>query len=80
MVVAMDVGPFWGDYKPDFEKLKSFGKPIYFVLEGERNAVFEEKNKFEKNGFPVYSNAINAIQVLGKVTRYTLKKYDYTRR
>ncbi|MDK2796277.1 MAG: hypothetical protein PWQ58_1476, partial [Archaeoglobaceae archaeon] len=79
MVVAMDVGPFWGDYKPDFEKLKSFGKPIYFVLEGERNAVFEEKNKFEKNGFPVYSNAINAIQVLGKVTRYTLKKYDYTR-
>ncbi|MEM0215568.1 MAG: acetate--CoA ligase family protein [Archaeoglobaceae archaeon] len=80
MIVAMDVGPFWGDYEPNFKKLRSFGKPIYFVLEGDRNAVFEQKNKFEENGFPVYSNAINAIQVLGKVTKYALKNYDPLRR
>ncbi|MEG9194327.1 MAG: acetate--CoA ligase family protein [Candidatus Methanoglobus sp.] len=79
MVVAMDVGPFWGDYSPNFEKLRSFGKPVYFVLEGHRDLVFEQKNKFEENRFPVYSNAINAIQVLGKVTKYALKYAD-TRR
>ncbi|MCS7130672.1 MAG: CoA-binding protein, partial [Archaeoglobaceae archaeon] len=80
MVVAMDVGPFWGDYEPKFEELRSFGKPIYVVLEGERNAVFEQKTKFEERGFPVYSNAINAIQVLGKVTKYALKRYAHIRR
>ncbi|MEM2086581.1 MAG: acetate--CoA ligase family protein [Archaeoglobaceae archaeon] len=74
MVVAMDVGPFWGDYEPEFKKLRSFGKPVYFALEGERNAVFEQKNKFEERGFPVYSNAINAIQVLGKVTKYASRR------
>jgi len=73
MVVAMDVGPFWGDYRPDFKRLRSFGKPVYFVLEGHRDLVFEQKNIFEENRFPVYSNAINAIQVLGKVTKYALK-------
>ncbi|MCS7144951.1 MAG: CoA-binding protein, partial [Archaeoglobaceae archaeon] len=78
MVVAIDAG--WGDYETDFEKLRSFGKPIYFVLEGDRDRVFEQKNKLEEKGFPVYSNAINAIQVLGKITKYALKKYDPIRR
>ncbi|MCS7144965.1 MAG: CoA-binding protein [Archaeoglobaceae archaeon] len=78
LVVALDVG--WGEYEPNFEKLRSFGKPVYFVLEGDRDLVFEQKNKLEEKGFPVYSNAINAIQVLGKVTKYAMKKYDPIRR
>jgi acyl-CoA synthetase (NDP forming) len=57
-------------YNPDFKKLKEYGKPVYFAAEGTRDAVFEIKNNYELNGFPVYPDAITAIDVLGKVTNY----------
>ncbi|RLE45395.1 MAG: acyl-CoA synthetase (NDP forming), partial [Candidatus Methanomethylicota archaeon] len=60
-------------YHPDFSKLREFGKPIYFVVEGARDAVFETKNSYELNGFPVYPDVITAVGVLGKVTAYAKK-------
>ncbi|MDI9646526.1 MAG: CoA-binding protein, partial [Archaeoglobales archaeon] len=74
------VTAFWSSqalgeiYQPDFKKLKKFGKPIYFVVEGSRDGVFEMKNKLELNGFPVYPDVITAINVLGKVTEYARRK------
>ncbi len=61
-------------YSPDFKKIKEYGKPIYFVVEGMREAVFETKNNYELNQFPVYPDAITAISVLGKVTEFA-KRY-----
>ena len=61
-------------YQPDFKKFKKSEKPIYFVIEGFRDRVFELKNEYEANGFPVYPDIITAIKTLGYVTNYSLKK------
>ncbi|MEM4540782.1 MAG: acetate--CoA ligase family protein [Archaeoglobaceae archaeon] len=61
-------------YQPDFMKLRRFRKPVYFVVEGSKEGVFEIKNKLELNGFPVYPDVITAINVLGKVTEYSRRK------
>ncbi len=61
-------------YHPDFRKLREFGKPIYFVIEGLRDSVYELKNDYELHGFPSYPDVITAVNVLGKVTRYATRK------
>ncbi len=61
------------DFEPDYKSLKKYGKPIYFCVEGARDVVFDHKNALELNGIPVYSNVINAVNVLGKVTKYAKK-------
>jgi acyl-CoA synthetase (NDP forming) len=58
-------------YRPDFSKLREFGKPIYFVIEGLRESVFELKNDYELHRFPAYPDVITAVGVLGKVTEYS---------
>ncbi|MFN3384773.1 MAG: acyl-CoA synthetase (NDP forming), partial [Archaeoglobaceae archaeon] len=78
LVVAVWASEFMSGFIPDYEKLRGHGKPIYFVLEGVRERVFELKNEYETNRFPVYPNAIVAIEVLGKVTQFT-KNYDRRR-
>ncbi|MEM0203852.1 MAG: acetate--CoA ligase family protein [Archaeoglobaceae archaeon] len=77
LVVAVWASPFMKGFIPDYEKLRKYGKPIYFVLEGVREEIFALKTEYEANGFPVYPNAIVAIEVLGKVTRFTK---NYARR
>ncbi|MEM1593941.1 MAG: acyl-CoA synthetase (NDP forming), partial [Archaeoglobaceae archaeon] len=74
LVVAVWASVFMKGFIPDYEKLRKYKKPIYFVLEGVREEVFALKTEYEANNFPVYPNAIVAIEVLGKVTRFT-KKY-----
>ncbi|MEM4472389.1 MAG: acetate--CoA ligase family protein [Archaeoglobaceae archaeon] len=73
MVVAVWASIIWKGYIPDFEKLKKAGKPIYFVIEGPREDVHNLRTEYELNGFPVFPNAITAIEVLGKVTKYAMK-------
>ncbi|MEM2802498.1 MAG: CoA-binding protein, partial [Archaeoglobaceae archaeon] len=73
LIVAIWASVFWEGYRPNFKELKKFDKPIYFVAEGLSDRVFALKNDYEVNGFPVYPNAIVAIEVLGKVTRYAAR-------
>ncbi|AGK60874.1 Acyl-CoA synthetase (NDP forming) [Archaeoglobus sulfaticallidus PM70-1] len=77
LVVAMWAGIDIGGsiYNPDFKKIKEYGKPVYFVAEGLREGVFETKNRYEFNGFPVYPDIITAVNVLGKVSRYA-RRWD----
>jgi len=63
------------DFEPDYSSLRKYGKPVYFCVEGPRDVVFDHKNALELNGIPVYSNVINAVNVLGKVTKYA-KRYQ----
>ncbi len=72
LVVSVLVNENWEGmiYKPELERFKKFGKPLYFVIEGSRDLVFKLKNEFELKKFPVYSDVITAINVLGKVTKY----------
>jgi acyl-CoA synthetase (NDP forming) len=65
-------GEFYPLYKPDFEMIRSYGKPIYFFVEGERNTVFEMKNEYESNGFPVFEDIVTTIRILSKVVKYSL--------
>jgi len=58
-------------FQPNYKKLKEYGKPIYFTVEGPRDVVFELKNDYESNGFPTYSDVITAVSVLGKITEYS---------
>jgi acyl-CoA synthetase (NDP forming) len=60
-------------YKPSFDLIKKYGKPVYFFLEGDRNAIFNLKNEYESNGFPVFSDIVTTIRVLSKVVRYSLR-------
>ncbi|AAB89317.1 acetate--CoA ligase [Archaeoglobus fulgidus] len=62
------------DFEPDYKSLKKYGKPIYFCVEGARDVVFDHKNALELNGIPVYTNVINAVNVLGKVTKYAKRR------
>jgi acyl-CoA synthetase (NDP forming) len=64
------------NFQPDYKSLMKYGKPVYFCAEGPRDVVFDLKNAFELNGLPVYSNVINAINVLGKVTEYSRKRIE----
>ncbi|AIY89190.1 acetate--CoA ligase family protein [Geoglobus acetivorans] len=73
-IFASGFGSLGENYRPDFKWVKSYGKPVYFVIEGRRDMVFELKNEYEINGIPVYPNAITAVEVLGKVTRYALRR------
>lgn len=57
-------------YQPDFRKLGDLGKPVYFVVEGPRDATFE----MELCGFPTYPDVITALNVLGKVVNYAKRK------
>jgi acyl-CoA synthetase (NDP forming) len=63
------------NYQPDYKRIKKYGKPVYFTAEGPRDVVFELKNNYELNGFPVYPDVITAVSVLGKVTEYARKRY-----
>ncbi len=67
------VGKIYPQYKPPFEMIKSYSKPVYFFIEGERNAVFELKNEYEKNGFPVFPDIVTTIRILSKIVRYSKK-------
>ncbi len=74
IVVAVWCSAIWKGYMPEFDKLKEFKKPIYFVAEGPRDEVHTLKMEYENNGFPVFPNVITAIEVLGKVTKYSARK------
>ena len=74
LAVAVLANESWGEgliYRPDFEEFRKYKKPIYFVIEGRRELVFKLKNEYELNGFPVYRDIITAINVLGKVTKFS---------
>ncbi|MBO8182515.1 MAG: acetate--CoA ligase family protein [Archaeoglobus sp.] len=70
------VGKIYPNYIPPFDLLKEYvekyEKPIYFFIEGDRNAVFELKNEYETNGFPVFPDIATTIRILSRVVRYSL--------
>ncbi|MCS7118802.1 MAG: acetate--CoA ligase family protein [Archaeoglobaceae archaeon] len=78
LVVVLWSSVLWKSYVPDFGELRNFVKPVYFVAEGPREEVYALKMEYETNGFPLYPNAIAAIEVLGKVTNFAMR-YDRRR-
>jgi len=79
LVVSVLTSRQWSGliYRPDFKKFRKFKKPLFFVIEGPRDLVFELKNEYELNGFPVYRDVITAVNVLGKVTKWSLKSKNF---
>ncbi len=61
-------------YQADFQRFRKYNKPVYFVIEGLRDMVFELKNEYELNGYPVYPDVISAVSILGKVTEYSKRR------
>jgi len=78
LVVSVMTSKHWNGliYHPDFKKFRKFKKPLFFVIEGPRDLVFELKNEYELNGFPVYRDVITAVNVLGKVTKWSLRRFS----
>jgi len=66
------VGKMYPHYKPP-EMIESYDKPIYFFIEGERNAVFELKNEYERHGFPVFPDIVTTIRILSRIVKYSNK-------
>ncbi len=81
LVVSVIASKRWESliYRPDFERLKKFKKTIFFVIEGPRDLVFDLKNEYELNGFPVYHDVITAVNVLGKITKWSLRRKKSTK-
>jgi len=72
------VGKVYPNYVPPFDLLREcveeYGKPIYFFIEGDRDAVFELKNEYERHGFPVFPDIVTTVRILSKVAKYSIRK------